>query len=53
MIKFDRKCKYCGATETKAPWCKDRWGEIGWYCHDCYNAITLMERRLEVKKNGC
>jgi hypothetical protein len=48
MIIKGRKCKHCSTTSSPA-WCRDQWGEIGWYCHDCYNAITLMERRLELK----
>jgi hypothetical protein len=49
MIMKGRKCKHCDTT-TSMTWCRDQWGRLGWYCHDCYNAITLMERRMELKK---
>lgn len=44
-INHPRTCKFCRSKKSIV-WHLDKWGDIGWYCHLCYNAITYAEKTI-------
>ena len=44
ILNIHKTCNIC-STEQTLLWHKDKWGKIGWVCHNCYNSIVYREER--------